>query len=270
MLAPGRRAAVGACRVRAGERRSLRSRAVRCAACSPGSSTGSSRCARTPGGRSARPTSTRSARRTPVGGRLPSTLLEGLREGHLNDFPWVGFLHGTVACTGTLRLVRACTTQAPRPARSGPHPRRPSTASPVNNRLRTSAHSSVSTATFGSAWRTGACATCSTRTPRSSPRFASHHAGPLIAAADAPSSSPNRCCLGRRLAASCRGRRCSFSREAITGDENVLLRLVVFDRRRFFIRRLGFELRNHLQQTLRKLLARVTKLALPVISLGLR
>ncbi len=44
------------------------------------------------------------------GGRKPPTAfparyLMACQNGHLDDFPWVGFLHGGVPCRGTLRLV---------------------------------------------------------------------------------------------------------------------------------------------------------------------
>ncbi len=36
---------------------------------------------------------------------FPARYLMACQEGHLDDFPWVGFLHGSVPCKGTLRLV---------------------------------------------------------------------------------------------------------------------------------------------------------------------
>ena len=43
-----------------------------------------------------------SGRRPPTA--YPARYLMACENGHLDDFPWVGFLHGAVPCTGTLRL----------------------------------------------------------------------------------------------------------------------------------------------------------------------
>lgn len=89
----------------------------------------------------------------------PARCSKACEKGILTSFP------GSGSSTAPSRAPERCGSSGrarlKRLDRPGPrtHPRRPSTASPVNNRLRTPAHSSVSTATFGSAWRTGACAT---------------------------------------------------------------------------------------------------------------
>lgn len=43
------------------------------------------------------------ARRPPTA--FPARYLMACQDGHLDDFPWVEFLHGGIACKGTLRLV---------------------------------------------------------------------------------------------------------------------------------------------------------------------
>jgi hypothetical protein len=51
------------------------------------------------------------SRRPPTA--FPARYLMACEDGHLDDFPWVGFLHGPIECRGTLRLVELAPAGAP-------------------------------------------------------------------------------------------------------------------------------------------------------------
>ena len=103
-------AAGGARRATAPASRSRRSRAgcaARCAACWRRSRTTSSSCRADPW-RPERTTYVHAgcpkshSRRPPTA--FPARYLMACEDGHLDDFPWVEFLHGGIPCGGTLRL----------------------------------------------------------------------------------------------------------------------------------------------------------------------